>query len=168
MLVSDPAQAFERHHRAVYRFLFRMSGDRAVAEELTQDTFLRAVRMAAAPHGWNANSERSWLFRVARNLLLNHRRNDERRPRYSPIEDAEVRDVRAGAQEDKAALREAIAALAIADREVVLLRELGGLTYEEIAGVTDTTADAVRSRLHRARLALRDALGSREHKGSTP
>ncbi len=166
--MSDPAEAFERHHLAVYRFLLRMSGDRAAAEELTQDTFLRAVRMAAGPDGWQAESERSWLFRVARNLLLNRRRDDERRPKCSPLENAEALGIGTGAQEDRAALREALEALAFADREVVLLRELGGLTYDEIAGVTGTTQDAVRSRLHRARLELRDALRSREQKESTP
>jgi RNA polymerase sigma-70 factor (ECF subfamily) len=58
------------------------------------------------------------------------------------------------------AVRQALAALPDVDREVFLLRESVGLSYEEIAGACDLTVDAVRSRLYRARLALREALGA--------
>jgi RNA polymerase sigma-70 factor (ECF subfamily) len=63
-------------------------------------------------------------------------------------------------QELSIALREALDALQEIDREAFLLREVGGLTYQEIANVTDSTVDSVRSRIYRARVQLRAALSS--------
>ncbi len=162
--MSDLERAFEMHHVAVFRFLLRMSGNPAMAEDLTQDTFLRAARMARSPFGWHADSERAWLLRVARNLMLNRRRDLERLPPNTPLEEVETAGVGVGNPLNRIALNEALKRLPVADREVILLRELGGLSHEEIAAVTESTVPAVRSRIHRARLSLRDSLRSRKTK----
>lgn len=147
---------FARYREPVYRFLRRMLRDGQAAEDLTQDTFLRAL---GGPYRANGQ-ERAWIFQIARNLARDRVRTDERRPALVPLD--EPRDAACDpslALAVDAALRQ----LAEEDREVFLLREIGGLSYAEIAGACGLTADAVRSRLHRTRLALRAALAPSAH-----
>jgi len=100
-------------------------------------------------------ARRAWVFRIARNLALNHVRDTGRRGVRVELADVAV----APTQEAGAALREALLRLASIDRDVFLMREVGGLSYDEIALACELTPDAVRSRLHRARQQLREALG---------
>jgi RNA polymerase sigma-70 factor (ECF subfamily) len=99
-------------------------------------------------------AQRAWVFRIARNLALNHVRDGQRQPLTVDLLDAS----RPATQEMALALREAVGSLAALDRDVFLLREAAGLTYEEIALARDLSVDAVGSRLHRARLQLRELL----------
>ncbi|MEX2663711.1 MAG: RNA polymerase sigma factor, partial [Vicinamibacterales bacterium] len=93
---------------------------------------------------------------IARNLARDHLRVQARRPAVTPLTGLE-----GGAPADPAAalaLDAALASLEIEDREVFLLKELGGLSYAEIASACGLTPDAVRSRLHRTRITLRRQL----------
>jgi RNA polymerase sigma-70 factor, ECF subfamily len=146
---------FARYREPVYRFLRRMLRDEAAAEDLTQDTFLRAL---AGPYQANGN-ERAWIFQVARNLARDRSRAHGRRPVLVELDD---RGLPASDPSLALAIDGALAQLGDDDREVFLLREVGGLSYAEIGAACGLTADAVRSRLHRARLALRAALGPAE------
>ena len=108
---------------------------------------------------------RAWVFRIARNLALNHLRDGRRRP---VVEGAHER-AQPGTQELGLALRLAIDSLPALERDVFLLRELAGLRYDEIAAACDISLEAVRARLHQARAALRVTLGAsldlREQRG---
>jgi RNA polymerase sigma-70 factor (ECF subfamily) len=146
---------FERHHVAVFRFLRRMGLSVQDAEDLTQEVFLRVVRALATYE--DRQMERAWVFRIARNLWLDHVRARCRAPAAEPLGDRHVVTT-PPAQVDRAALDEALARIGEAEREAFLMREVGGLGYAEIAEATGTTPDAVRSRIHRGRLALRQAL----------
>jgi RNA polymerase sigma-70 factor (ECF subfamily) len=137
----------------VHRYLSRIVGRADAAHDLTQEVFLRVSR-AGVP-ATNEAGERAWIFRIARNLALNHLRDGRRRPKAVAL----VERGTAATQELRMAMREALAALPEVDRDVILLRETVGLSYEEIGEACDLTASAVRSRLHRARLALRASLG---------
>jgi len=142
---------FARYRTPVYRFLHRLLGDAAAAEDLTQDVFLRALGAdyRAGEH------ERAWVFQIARNLARDHaRRMVHRRPAAAPAGEPSVFVDRAVALTVQAAIRH----LPEAERDMFLMREVAGLTYDEIASACDVTPDAVRNRLYRARLALRDAL----------
>ena len=142
---------FARYREPVYRFLCRLIGDAAAAEDLAQEVFLRALGAdyAAGEH------ERAWVFQVARNLARDHaRRMVHRGPVGEPPDEPSPFTDRAVAL----AVHAAIARLGDQDREMFLMREVAGLTYDEIALACDVTVDAVRNRLHRARLALRQAL----------
>ena len=99
------------------------------------------------------------VFRIARNILLDHLKHLGRRPRESPVEPEDV-SVRPASQETSAAVNQALAALPDVDRDVFLLREVAGLGYDEIGRICSLTPDAVRNRIHRARLALRDMLAA--------
>jgi RNA polymerase sigma factor (sigma-70 family) len=153
---SPAALVFERHHLAIYRFLRRATGDGAAAEDLTQDVFLRIVR--SLDRYEDRLQERAWVFRIARNVLLDrHRRSQRLRPDLS-LE--VVPEVAVDASQARTfALQEALAGLRHEEREAFLLREVAGLGYEEIGGVVAATADAVRMRIYRARASLRSWLG---------
>jgi len=149
------ADLFERHHRSVFQFLRRMGGAPEDAEDLTQEVFLRVVR---AMDGYEERElERAWVFRIARNVLIDHRRVQGRAPVSEPIGDSHVVRLPLGPTTGLA-LEQALAALGEPEREAFLMREVGGLGYVEIAAATGATPDAVRSRIHRARLALRRTL----------
>jgi len=94
------------------------------------------------------------VFRIARNLALNHLRDGRRRPVVVELAES----TRPATQDVSAALRQALAALPDVERDVFLMRETAGLSYDEIAIACDLSIDAVRSRLHRARQLLRAAL----------
>ena len=149
--MGDADVLFSAHRDGVFRYLCRFVGH-GQAGELTQEVFLRVAR-GPVPEADEAG-RRAWIFRIARNLALNHVRDDRRRGAHAVLEDT----ASAPTQELAAALREALGRLAPLDREVFLLRETAGLNYAEIALACDLTPDAVRSRLHRARRQLRESL----------
>ena len=133
----------------VLRYLTRLLGRREIAQDLTQETFLRATTSDAPDQ---EPQQRAWIFRIARNLALNHIRDTSRHLALAP--DAPRTDT--PAPHDTALIvNEAIGKLSALDRDVLLLRESAGLTYDEIAATCDLTTDAVRARLQRARQTLR-------------
>lgn len=142
---------FDAHRDGVFRYLSRVVG-RGEAADLTQEVFLRVVR-SAAPEA-DEHGMRAWVFRIARNLALNHLRDSKRELASAALVDS----ARAASQETTAAIHQALEQLAPLDRDVFLMREAAGLSYGEIAAACEITPDAVRSRLHRARQQLRDLL----------
>ncbi len=146
---------FAEHHQRLFRYLYRALGHRETARDLTQDVFLRASR-AKVPEGTGIELQ-AWLFRIARNLVIDHHRRRERSPEVAT---AAGTLFYSASQESGLAIREAIAELADLDRDVFLMREVAGLDYEQIAAACELSTGAVRSRLHRARLQLRDRLSS--------
>ena len=148
---------FERHHPAIFRFLARSTGDRRLAEDLTQETFVRVLR--GLENFEPRERDLAWLFRIARRLLSDRRRDDARRPTLVPDPGVE-RAVTTATADLRVRLSEALVEIPAAEREAFLLREHGGLGYDEIAAVTGATPDAVRNRIHRARSALREAMSA--------
>jgi RNA polymerase sigma factor (sigma-70 family) len=149
--LADVHLLFTAHRDGVFRYLCRIVGQ-GEARDLTQEVFLRIAR-GPVPEA-SEEAQRAWVFRIARNLALNHMRDGQRQPVTVELSDAS----RPATQEIAAALHEALGSLAALDRDVFLLREAAGLTYDEIALALELSADAVRSRLHRARQQLREVL----------
>ncbi len=147
---------FALHRQGVFRYLSRVVGRAETAQDLTQEVFLRVTR-AEVPQA-DASGHRAWVFKIARNLVLNHLRDGHRRGQ--PVELVDAHASAPATQELAVAIREALASLADVDRDVFLLRESAGLSYEEIAAACDLTVEAVRGRLRRAREHLRGALDS--------
>lgn len=147
---------FALHRQGVFRYLNRVVGRAETAHDLTQEVFLRVSR-AAVPDA-DASGHRAWVFRIARNLVLNHLRDGHRHGHAVELVDAHA--VAPATQEVGVAVRQALAALADLDRDVFLLRESAGLSYDEIATACELSVEAVRGRLRRAREELRDALGT--------
>jgi RNA polymerase sigma-70 factor (ECF subfamily) len=153
--VPTPEDVFARHHGSIYRYLVRMTGRPDVADDVSQDVFVRVVR--ALRNGGAVGHERGWVFSIARNLLVDRVRSDHRQP---PAADASPEPATQGTQALAFGLSEALAGLSEDDREVFLLKEVGGLSYEEIAAACSCTVEAVRSRLFRTRSSLRKTLSS--------
>jgi RNA polymerase sigma factor (sigma-70 family) len=155
MTAPSAADLFERHHLTIFRFLRRMSGQSDVAEDLTQEVFLRVVRALESYR--EQQQEQAWLFRIARNVFADRHRQAGRVPTTVALDELHV----VPGEESPTtglALDQALDRVPEHERIAFLLRELGGLGYSEIAAVTDVTPDAVRNRIHRARLCLRAML----------
>ena len=153
--VTDAETLFALYQDRLRRYLGRASGEAEVAKDLTQEVFLRVSRVAipVAPEKQLAG----WLFRIARNVALDHHRQRNRRAEEAL---GKVDRAKGESQETVTALNEALSTLSELDRDVFLLREMSGLSYEEIANACELTPDAVRNRIHRARLQLREMLAA--------
>ena len=151
---ADAEALFAVHETGLLRYLRRAVGHGETARDLTQDVFVRIARAGTLPAG--DDERRAWVFRIARNLAIDHRRRHE--VRLTDPAAARPEAARPASQDTSAAVNEALASLDALDRDVFLLRESGGLSYAEIGAACDLTVPAVRSRIHRTRLALRDLL----------
>lgn len=158
--------AFDRHYRDIFGYLAKRI-DRHTAEDLASETFVRALehRSRFDP---TKGGERAWLFGIATNLLSKHWRSEVRGYRACERLGADPlrqgRDVdelvdRVDAQARGRALAGALAGLRAEERDVLLLVAHADMTYGEVAQALDLPVGTVRSRLHRARTAVRAALG---------
>ncbi|MFZ5438659.1 MAG: RNA polymerase sigma factor [Myxococcota bacterium] len=153
-----------RHRGAVFRLLRRLTRDDARAEDLTQETFVTALARLDAWRG--EGTARGWLLAIARSRLLMDRRSPG--ARQEPAEDASLERLGLAAGwgapmdpealtarlEQQSVLERALEALDDEAREVLTLRDLEGLSGEETAQALGLSLAAMKSRLHRARLAL--------------
>ena len=162
MSASTLAAALAEAHGPALRAWFRRATGRAdVADDLAQEVFLRVVRFADGYE--HRGRDRAWLFAIAHRVLVDHVRSTAR-PGAAPAAPAgDAGDhphdgAVAPTQEVRVILQRALVALDAADRDAFLLAEVAGLSYAEIATVLEMSHAAVRSRVYRARLALREAL----------
>lgn len=147
---------FGVHQTGVYAYFLRTLGDERAAEELTQETFFRACVAALRFRG--ESSVRTWLFGIARRVLLEHLRDRRRvRPAAEPPEPPPA----PGITEDRVDLERAFLHLSIDDREILMLADVLGFEPREIATTLEVDPRAARVRLHRARRRLRAAYGER-------
>ena len=144
----------------VWRFLTRLIGDRSLAEDLTQETFLRVHRGLS---GFDGRSRLStWIFGIARHVGIDAIRRQRRRPQVvSSLSESTVGDSQRwsahASDVDKDAIldvHEAIDSLSVAHRETLLLVEVLGLSYREVGEVTGVAEGTVKSRMFHARRSL--------------
>ena len=146
----------------LYGFAVALCHDRTAAEDLVQETYLRALSAGHRPAP--GDNVRSWLFTILHNVW----RNELRRRRPTPLDDAVATLPAPGDSpvealrrtEDRQRVRRAIAALPEAFRAVVLLRCVEGFSYRDVAEIVGCPAGTVMSRLARARSLLRKSLSS--------
>ena len=166
-LRGGDARAFEElviaYQHRVFGVALRMLGNAAEAEEVAQEAFLRAHRGIAAFRGDSTLS--TWLYAITSRLALNRLGSGERRfTRAGEEVLAQVANGRSDPAETAArsemelALHRAIAELSDERRVAIVLRDLEGLSYEEIARALEVPVGTVRSRIHRARMDLKDKL----------
>jgi RNA polymerase sigma-70 factor, ECF subfamily len=154
----------ERHERSVYRFGLRMCGNEDSAREVLQETLLAAFRNLQGFRGDAALS--TWLFQIARSFCMRQRQGQ--RPHESTespaaqavAADASGADERAHARQMAGLIQAAMLTLGPDAREVLVLRDVEGLSAEEAAKVMDVSVPALKSRLHRARGALSQQLAA--------
>jgi RNA polymerase sigma-70 factor (ECF subfamily) len=158
---------YQTHSPAVFRFVLHMSGDTAKAADVTQDVFVWLIH-----HPGHFDPSRGnlgpFLLGIARRFLLHRWRNDRR---WLPLDEAgahfdhrstDEAQVESGMELKVARLREVIATLPARYREVVVLCDLEGHTYEAAARILECAVGTVRSRLHRARELLGRKLQSKK------
>ena len=150
----------ERHAAAVSRFVASIGG-RAEVDEVVQDTFVRAFASLDAFRGDSAL--RTWLFTIARRLVLARRRSARRRGEQVEVQEGDVAteyDALDGVVADEAQerLQRAMARLTPTQREVFVLRVSEGMSYREIADAVDTTEGAARVHYHNAMRAIKEFL----------
>ena len=154
------------HSARVYRLAYRLTGNSHDAEDLTQEVFVRVFRSL---HTYTPGTMEGWLHRITTNLFLDQARRKQR-IRFDALSDEAASRLPSAlptpdvAQLDRmfdADVEAALASLAPDFRAAVVLCDVEGLTYEEIADVLGLKLGTVRSRIHRGRAQLRSALAHR-------
>jgi len=153
---------FEQHHRFVFRFLYGMVGERRLAEELTQETFMHAYKNIGTVR--EEAKLLSWLCGIARHVALHSLRSRPGKNQWIEIDDQEVAELK-DAQltpetrmlntELKAVIHEALAALDDDKRGVFILKVLQQMSYQEIAAATGFSIPKLKTDLHRAKAQMR-------------
>lgn len=164
--MTDLDKLFREFNQPLVRYLTRRLGDRDWAEEVAQETFLRAARQG------DIVSERSWLFAVATNLVRDEAKKDSRRRRHLELLAREAKAAELVTPQlqsleradDAAAARRALDALVEKDREALLMRE-EGLDYNEIAAALSLSVASVGTTLSRARRRLVEAYEAQQGSG---
>ena len=159
-----------RYHGRLYNFIYRFVGDRETAEDIVQETFLRAFRKRDEYRAIATFS--TWLFTIAGNLAKSELR---RRKRWRMISAERDEETDTGMElPDESARPDKVAESSIADvqiqnainslpnnyRQVILLRDVEGMSYQEISEIVDCPVGTVKSRVNRARLKLQQKLKS--------
>ena len=164
------ASIVRTYEQPVYNYVLRLVGDRALAEDLTQEVFLRVYQ--GLP-GFSLRSRfTTWLFQVTKNRVLDELRAIERRPRaVLALEDVpplEVLDQPFERSETIDALWRAVASLNVDLKMALLLRDVVGLSYTEIADSLEITLATVKWRIYKAREEVAAALAREGITASTP
>ena len=159
---TDDRDALEvllrRHESTVYGLAFRVLGNRADAYDATQETMLNVFRKAKTFKHQSAFT--TWLYRMTTNACYDLSRKRTRQP--VPTEDLPSRDTRSDMGEEVAGrmdIETALSSLTVEHRLAIVMRDIQGLSYEQIAEITRTPIGTVKSRIARARLAMGTALG---------
>ena len=158
---GDPGafeELVERTHRQVYTLAYRLVGDRQEAEDVAQEAYLRAYRSL---RGFRGDSRfETWMYRIVSNVAMTHLR---RRKRFGDLmvdereaPDPEVRPTDELVERDE--LKRALDALPVGQRTVVVLKDVYGLSCQEIGDQIGVSEGAVKVRLHRARRRLKELI----------
>jgi RNA polymerase sigma-70 factor (ECF subfamily) len=148
------------YHRRIYNYVFRLVGDDSLAEDLTQDTYLRAFRgLPRLPAGAN---HRAWLFRIATNAATDELRRRGRRPTVRLAEALAARLPSSARTEDerlgRVVLQGALLEVEAHHRVVLMLFEFAGFSAPEVGEVLGISPETARKRRQRARKALAEHL----------
>lgn len=150
---------FDRYHKRIFNFLARMTNDRDVAEDLTQNVFLRIMKYR------NSYKEgmrfQSWIYQVARNIFSDHYQSTKNR--MSGFVDVEtmadrINDSQQSVEQDEREeiLHKSLHMLSVDQRELLVLTRFQQMKYEEVAAIMDTTVANIKVKVHRAIHKLRE------------
>jgi len=150
---------FERYHKRIFNFLARMTIDRDLAEDLTQNVFLRIIRYRTSYR--SGAKFQSWIYQVARNVFSDH--YQAHKNRFSDFVDVEkVSDHITDSSESEdmdekeKLLHQSMARLTEEQRELLVLTRFQHMKYEDVAAIMDTTVANIKVKVHRAILKLRE------------
>ena len=146
---------YERYHRQLYRFIFNMTRQKELSEDMVQNVFLRMLKY---PEGFMGFGEfKMWMYHIARNAIYDHFRKVRRTPAYSDVKDFEERiegehrtDAHLEKEQELKTLETAMGKLSDENRELIILCRFQEMKYNEIAKLLNTTEGAIKVRVHRA------------------
>jgi RNA polymerase sigma-70 factor, ECF subfamily len=154
------SELMRRHEDRVFAMAFRITGDRSEALDATQEAFIALFRRAGSFRGDSAFS--TWLYRIGMNAAYDIVRKRRSTVEADPDLTQDVASSGATDMEEAAGIRSdvagALAALPLAYREAVVMHDLGGIPYEDIATLTKVSLGTVKSRISRGRRALAELL----------
>ena len=137
---------FERHHKYVFNFLYKMCGDKMLSEDITQEVFYKLMKYR---NSYNNGKFVSWMFTIARNSLHTHfRRLDIKNTPIDSIDFGSI--VEHEERRDYSDLHIALNKLSASDRELLVLNRLQEIKYAELAEIVGGTPGAVKTKVHRA------------------
>jgi RNA polymerase sigma factor (sigma-70 family) len=146
---------YERYNRQLFRFIFNMTRQRELSEDIVQNIFLRMLRY---PDGFMGFGEfKTWMYHIARNAVYDHFRKVKRTPEHYDLTNLEERiegeqnsDTRLEKEQELKTLETAMDKLSDENRELLILCRFQELKYHEIAKILNTTEGAIKVRVHRA------------------
>jgi RNA polymerase sigma-70 factor (ECF subfamily) len=177
------AELVRRHKDFITNYLYRYTGDFRTAEDLAQETFLRVFRKIP---DYNASAKfTTWLYTIATNLAKDEFKRRARHPAVrlevqppgagtsqivtlAPPADGPAPEDASAQEEMRSLVHEALDALDPETKEILVLGEVQGLAYDEIAGILGVPVGTVKSRISRARLAFKDQFQQRHPGASAP
>jgi RNA polymerase sigma-70 factor (ECF subfamily) len=151
---------FERHHRALFNFFYRLTGSRTAAEDLVQEVFLRLLKYR---HTYNPKTSFvAWLYQVARNAHIDTLRSAKPEMAWTedmpePVSADTQQDERLRREQEAVLVRRAMAALPPDKRELLVLSRYQNLPYDQIGEIVGCEVGAVKTRVYRAVRALATA-----------
>lgn len=153
-------QLYKQYYKEIYLYLYSLSKNTQVSDDLTQDTFLKALLSLKDSH----TNMRAWLYTVARNLYFNHLKKKEKNALVGEMEDS-IPDEKAKEQlnklfveENSKMLHTAMSKLNLRYRQILTLQYFGGLSHKEIGSMLKLTPENVRVLSHRAKQQLKREL----------
>ena len=157
--LQQASALFERYNKRIFNFLARLTMDRALAEDLTQNVFLRIIKYR---NSYREGARfQSWIYQVARNVFSDH--YQVHKNKFSDFVDVEkvsdsLYDTEDGEtlDEQEQLLQRSMAKLSDEQRELLILTRFQHMKYEEVAAIMDTTVANIKVKVHRAILKLRE------------
>jgi len=150
---------FERHHRVLFNFFLRLTGNRSASEDLVQEVFLRMLKYRASYQGKSHFT--LWMYRIARNARIDYLNKEKRTTQENENQPEVASDEptvmeKMVSDQDHVLVHRALEKLSLEDREVLLLSRFQDLKYKEIAELLGCAEGTVKARVHYAIKNLRD------------
>ncbi len=136
---------FDRHHVHIFNFLYKMSGNRMLSEDLTQDVFYKVIKYRSS---YNNGKFLSWVFTIARNNLKTHFTKNT--AHHVDLQKVAYKTGEKQNDEDYSHLQCALNKLEMSDREIIIMNRFQDIRYSEIAKITGSTEGAVKTKASRA------------------
>jgi RNA polymerase sigma-70 factor (ECF subfamily) len=157
--LQQVAVLFERYHRRIFNFLARLTMERDIAEDLTQNVFLRIIKYKTSYR--EGLKFQSWIYQVARNVFSDHYQSTKNK--YAGFIDVEkvsdfIQDADDTSRQDEQEklLQQSMALLTDEQRELLVLTRFQHMKYEEVATIMDTSVANIKVKVHRAIAKLRE------------
>lgn len=167
------AVLLERHKAKIYTSIYLFVKDKALAEDIFQDVFIKIIDTLRKGRYNHEGKFLQWAMRIAYNMCVDHFRRNKRRPKFSPTEDFDILDILAQPDDNMEQkiiksqthnkVRELVDQLPDEQREVVILRHYADLSFKEIAALTNVSINTALGRMRYALINIRKMLENKEY-----